>query len=101
MNKLNRPSIYEDAILNNIVTTKDGEYVSILEWIEQNINTNKEFVVDMAYMKRILGPKFIKINTDAIGVSLRNTLTKYNIDVRRKSHNGNMILTMKYFIESY
>lgn len=101
MNKLNRPSIYEDAILNNIVTAEDGEYVSILEWIEQNINTNKEFVVNMAYMKNILGPKFIKINIDAIGVSLRNTLAKYNIDVRRRSNIDGMILTMNYITESH
>lgn len=53
----------------------------------------------MAYMKKILGPKFIKINVDAIGVSLRNALAKYNIDVRRKSRIDGMILTMMYITE--
>lgn len=96
---MNRPSIYEYALLNNIVTTEDGEYVSILEWIEQNINANKEFMVNMAYMKKILGPKFTKTNDDAVGISLRNILTKYNIDLRRKLHIDGMTLTMKYITE--
>ena len=90
-----RPSKYEDALLNNIVTTEDGEYVSILEWIEQKISTNKEFTVDMAYMKKILGPEFRKKNDDSIGVSLRGILEKYNIDMRRKLHHDGMKLIMR------
>lgn len=91
-----RPSKYEDALLNNIVTTEDGEYVSILEWIEQKIRTNKEFTVDMKYMKKILGPEFRKKNDDAIGVSLRSILEKYNIDLRRKLHHDGMKLIIHY-----
>lgn len=42
--------------------------------IKQNIGTNREFTVDITYMKKILGPEFRKKNDDASRASLRNTL---------------------------
>ena len=93
-----RPSIYEHALINNIITTEDGEYVSILEWIEQKINTNpyKEVTVDIVYMKKILGPDFENKSDEAIRTSLRNTLKKFDIDLRTALINdGNVKMTMR------
>ena len=76
-------SIYERALMNNLVTTEDGEYLTILEWLGQNISKDKEFTVDVGYMKKILGPEFNKKKDDVISISIRTILEKYNIRVRR------------------
>ena len=71
--------IYEDALINNMVTTEDGEYISILEWAQQKINTSsdKELIVNVSYMKKILGPEFKDESHDAICVSIHQTFKKY------------------------
>ena len=92
------PSIYEYALVNNIITTEKGEYVSILEWIEQkiNINTYKEITVDIIYMKKILGPDFKDKSDETIRTSLRRTLKKFNIDLRTALiYDGSVKLTMR------
>jgi hypothetical protein len=73
--------IYGHAFIDNLITTEEGEYVSILEWIEQKINmsTQKELIVNLSYMKKVLGPEFIKKNDEAVRVSIRNTLQKHKI----------------------
>lgn len=96
-----RPSLYEHALINNIITTEEGEYVSILEWIEQKINTShqKEFIVNLSYMKKVLGPEFINKNDDTVRVSIRNTLQKYDIRVTSAlCDNGDIKLMMSSFI---
>lgn len=90
-------SIYEKALIDNLVTTEDGEYSSILGWLEQNISKNKEFTVDVGYIKKILGPEFNKKKDDVISISLRNILEKYNIGVRRTTQ-GNVRRLILNFI---
>ncbi len=92
--------IYDYALIDNLITTEEGEYVSILEWIEQKINTSpqKEFIVNISYMKKILGPEFIKKNDDAVRISLRNTFQKHNIRMNSAlCEDGDIKLTMNLF----
>jgi hypothetical protein len=91
---------YEHAIIYNLITTEEGEYVNILEWIEQKINAShrKEFIVNISYMKKVLGPEFVKKNDNAVYTSLTNTFKKYNISVTRAlCKDGNIKLTMSFF----
>ena len=89
-------SAYEEALINNIVTTDNGDYINILEWINQNINTDREFTVDIEYIKKILGPEFINKKDNVIFGSVKTILRKYNINARRKTHeDGSM--TMKLY----
>lgn len=93
--------IYDHALIDNLITTEEGEYVSILEWIEQKINTNrqKKFIVNLSYMKKVLGPEFIKKSDDAIRMSLRNTFQKHNIRMTGAvCEDGDIKLTMNFFI---
>jgi len=94
-----RSTTYEDALLNNIVTTEDGEFVTILEWVEQMTTVNKEFTVDMEYMKKILGPEFSNRNDDTVGTALRSSFKKHGIDMRRRSYSDGMKLTMSLIIQ--
>jgi hypothetical protein len=92
--------IYDHALIDNLITTEEGEYVSILEWIEQKINASpqKEFIVNLSYMKKVLGPEFIKKNDGAVYMSLRNTFQKYNISVTSAvCEDGDIKLTMNLF----
>ncbi len=93
-----KQGIYEYALINNIITTEDGEHVSILEWIEQKINTNpyKEVTVDIVYMKKILGPDFEDKSDEAIRTSLRRAFKKFNIDLRTALiDDGNVKINMR------
>ena len=93
--------IYEEALINNIVTTEDGDYVSILEWIQQKIDTDRELTIDIAYMKKILGPEFGKKNDDAFRVSVRRILKKYDIFLKSKlQDNGSVKMTMRSYYEN-
>ena len=97
--KYMRSSLYEHALINNIITTEEGEYVSILEWIVQKINTSpdKNVMVDVAYMKKILGPEFRKKDENVVCSSLRHILMKYDVIVRRSFNNdGSMKITMRF-----
>ena len=92
------PGNYEYAILNNIVTTKEGDYVTILEYIEQNIDKSpyKSVSTDVIYIKKILGSEFRNRGADTIYQSLKIILEKYNIRVNRslKSKDGRPIDTI-------
>jgi hypothetical protein len=93
--------IYDHALIDNLITTEEGEYVSILEWIEQEINksSQKKFITNISYMKKVLGPEFIKKTDDAVRVSIRYTLQKYNIRVASVlCDDGDIKLTMSYII---
>ena len=79
-----KQSLYEQALINNIVTTEDGDYVSILEWIKENIGTNRKFTIDVSYMKKILGQEFVKKSDNTLCVSLRHILKKYDVILKRK-----------------
>ncbi len=90
--------IYNRALIDNLVTTEEGEYVNILEWIEQNINASpqKKFIVKISCMKKVLGPEFIKKNDGAVYMSIRSIFLKYNIIVARTvCEDGDIKLTMK------
>lgn len=91
--------IYDHALIDNLITTEEGEYVSILEWIEQKISPQKEFIVNLSYMKKVLGPEFIKKSDDAVRISLRNTFQKHNIIMTSAlCEDGEIKLTMNLFI---
>lgn len=93
--------IYDNALIDNLITTEEGEYVGILEWIEQKINTNhqKKFIVNLSYMKKVLGPEFIKKSDDTVCMSLRNTFQKHNIRMTSAlCKDGDIKLTMNFFI---
>lgn len=95
-------SLYIDALTNNMVTTDDGNTVSILEWIRQEIDKSpkKLSIVDTKYFKTILGPSFKDANHTAIYMSIRDALKKYNINTRRISYfYGNVIMTMSPSID--
>ena len=92
---------YENALINNIVTTENGDYVSILEWIKQHIGTNREFTIDVSYMKKILGQEFVKKSDDTFCVSIRNTLKKYDIIVKRQMQQDGKIKLLVSPLPSY
>lgn len=91
-------SICELALINSLVTTEDGEYLTILEWIEQKISINKIFTVDTVYMKKILGPEFLNTQDYTIYDSLKPILKKHNIVISSKSQHDNTIFIFKPLI---
>lgn len=95
------PGIYDHALIDNLITTEEGEYICILEWIEQKINANpqNEFIVNLSYMKKVLGPEFMKKSDDAVSMSLRNTFQKHNIRMTSALYkDGEIKLTMNLYI---
>lgn len=94
--------IYEDAIINNIVTTDNGDYLTILEWIEQNIreDPSKKFEVETEKIKTLLGQEFKEKGDTAIISTIRRILSKYGIIIKSKLHNDGVkikiILTMSF-----
>lgn len=92
-----KSSIYENALITNMITTKDGEYLNILEWIKQETNTGRKLTVDISYMRNILGPEFKKKNDDTIYFSLRNILKKHDIIVSQKTQHDGIKIIMKHF----
>ena len=90
-------SKYEHALINNLMIAEDGEYVSILEWVHRNIDKspNKEVVVNMTYMKKILGPKFANNSQSTIYGPLHRAFIKYGINMKIRKCDDGLKITLR------
>lgn len=77
--------LFTNIILtNNIITTEDGEYVSLLQWIQQQIDASPDKTIRMKFtdVKKALGPEFENKRYFVIWEGLKRALLHYGIDVR-------------------
>ena len=63
---------------------------------QNRTNPYKEIIVDLTYIRKILGPEFRKKRDDIICTALRDILKKYDIILRSKSQDdGSIKMTMR------
>lgn len=80
--------IYKYTLNNNLTTTEDGEYVSILQWIQQQIDKSPDNTIRMKIVdiKKVLGPEFENKRDYVILEGLKRALINYGIDVRCRTY---------------
>lgn len=95
--------IYKYMLNNNMITTEDGEYVSILQWIQQQIDISHDNTIRMKIVdiKKALGPEFENKRDCVVWEGLKRALINYGIDVRSRTYKKDlsqilMMLPIKY-----
>ena len=94
--------IYKEA-LAKIMETKDGIDISILMWIQQQIDASPDNTIRMKFadVKKALGPEFDNKSYPVIVEGLKRALLNYGIDVRSRTYKKDnsqilMMLPIKY-----
>jgi hypothetical protein len=82
------PSSYKHALNDNMTATEDGGYISILQWIQRQIDTSPDKTIRMKItdIKKALYPEFENKKDYVIYKGIRHALLHYGIYVRRKIH---------------
>ena len=95
--------IYKEALAKIIEHTQDGRDISILMWIQQQIDASPDKTIRMKFadIKKALGPEFENKRDFVIFEGLRRALTNYGIDVRSRTYKKDesqilMMLPIKY-----
>lgn len=82
------PALYKHILNNNMTITEDGEYISILSWIQQQIDASPDKTIRMKIVdiKKALGPEFENKRDYVIWEGLKRALINYGIDVRCRTY---------------
>lgn len=97
------PFLYKHVLNDTMITTEDGEYVSLLQWIQQQIDISPDKTIRMKYadVKKVLGPEFENKTYYVVWEGLRHALLSYGIDVKSRTYKKDdsqvlMMLPIKY-----
>lgn len=82
------PTLYKHILNDNMTVTEDGEYISILQWIQRQIDASSDNTIRMkiADIKKALGPEFENKRDYVIYEGLKRALIYYGIDVRSRTY---------------